>query len=152
MNGRVLGVDPGEKRLGIAVSDPSGTIASPLTVIKHEARSADAARIVQIAVEQAAVMIVVGQPLDANGEVGPQGRKSRRLADAIQACTDLPVTLWDESGSTQAVIAARRAMGSKRKKRSGHLDDLAATYLLQTYLDQHDEVVVKDFGEDCNDG
>lgn len=138
MSKRILGVDPGEKRLGIAVSDLSGTIASPLTVIQHEARAVDAARIVQLAVEQEAVLIIVGQALDADGEVGPQGRKSLRLAEAIRACTDMPVALWDESGSTQAAIEARRAMGAKRKKRSGHLDDLAATYLLQTWLDRHD--------------
>jgi len=134
---RALGVDPGEKRLGIAISDLSGTIASPLTVIQHKARAADAAQIAQLAAEQEAVVIVVGQPLDGDGEVGPQGRKSLRLAEAIRACTDVPVVLWDESGSTQAAIAARRAMGAKRKKRSGHLDDLAATFLLQSYLDQH---------------
>ncbi len=138
MSKRVIGVDPGEKRLGIAASDLSATIASPLTVIKHVARAADAARIAQLAVEQEAVLIVVGQALDADGEVGPQGRKSLRLAEAIRACTDIPVVLWDESGSTQAAIAARRAMGAKRKKRSGHLDDLAATFLLQTYLDQNE--------------
>jgi len=132
VNGRVLGVDPGEKRLGIAISDPSGTIAGPLTVVKH------AARIARLAAEQGAVLIVVGQPLDAEGEVGPQGRKSLRLAEAIRSCTDLPVELWDESGSTQAAIEARRAMGAKRKKRSGHLDDLAATFLLQAWLDQHE--------------
>ena len=135
---RALGVDPGEKRLGIAISDLSGTIASPLTVIQHKARAADAAQIAHLAAEQEAVVIVVGQPLDGDGEVGPQGRKSLRLAEAIRACTDVPVVLWDESGSTQAAIAARRAMGAKRKKRSGHLDDLAATYLLQSYLDQHE--------------
>jgi putative Holliday junction resolvase len=138
VNGRVLGVDPGEKRLGIAISDPSGTIAGPLTVVKHVARAVDAARIARLAAEQGAVLIVVGQPLDAEGEVGPQGRKSLRLAEAIRSCTDLPVELWDESGSTQAVIEARRAMGAKRKKRSGHLDDLAATFLLQAWLDQHE--------------
>lgn len=135
---RALGVDPGEKRLGIAISDLSGTIASPLMVIQHKARAADAAQIAQLAAEQEAVVIIVGQPLDGDGEVGPQGRKSLRLAEAIRACTDVPVVLWDESGSTQAAIAARRAMGAKRKKRSGHLDDLAATYLLQSYLDQHE--------------
>jgi putative pre-16S rRNA nuclease len=135
---RVLGVDPGEKRLGIAISDLSATIASPFSVIKHESRPANAERIARMAAEQDAVLIVIGQPLDADGEVGPQGRKSLRLAEAIRACTDLPVALWDESGSTQAAIAARRAMGAKRKKRSGHLDELAATFILQSYLDQNE--------------
>lgn len=140
MSHRVLAVDPGEKRLGIAISDPSGTIAGPLTVIIHESRAANAARIARLAEEQGAELILVGQPLDMDGSVGPQARKSLRLADAIRACSNFPVELWDESGSTQAAISARRAMGAKRRKRSGHLDDLAATYLLQSYLDHHDDV------------
>jgi len=135
---RVLGVDPGEKRLGIAISDMSATIASPLSVIKHVSYAANAARIASLAAEQEAVLIVVGQPLDADGEVGPQGRKSQRLADKISEYTQVPVRLWDESGSTQAALAARRAMGVKRKKRSGHLDELAATFILQSYLDHHE--------------
>lgn len=137
MSNRVLGVDPGEKRLGIAVSDLSGTIASPLKVIKHESYASNAERISRLANELEVVCIVVGQPLDADGEVGPQGRKSQRLVDRIKAFTQVPVMLWDESGSTQAALAARRAMGGKRKKRRGHLDDLAATFMLQSYLDNH---------------
>ena len=138
MSNRVIAVDPGEQRIGVAISDLSGTIASPLTVVKHEARSKDAARIVQLAQEQHAVLIVIGQPLDSDGQVGAQGRKSQRLADAIQEVSEIPVALWDESGSTKAALSARRAMGVKRKNRKGHLDDLAATYLLQSYLDAHD--------------
>lgn len=134
---RVLAVDPGEKRLGIAISDPLGVIANPLMVITHESRSANAARIAQLAAEQGAGMIVVGQALDAEGNVGPQARKSVRLAEAIRACCELPVILWDESGSTQAAQAARRALGAKRARRRGHMDDLAATYLLQSFLDDH---------------
>lgn len=137
MRGRVLAVDPGEKRIGVAVSDPSGTIANPLSVIMHVSRSVDAATIAQLAQEQAAVKIVIGQPLDAEGLPGPQARRAARLAEAVQGQTDLPVILWDESGSTQSARAARMAMGVSRRKRRGHLDDLAATYILQTYLDAH---------------
>lgn len=137
MSGRVLAVDPGEKRIGVAISDPSGTIANPLSVIGHVSRPVDAAAIVQLAQEQAAVKIVIGQPLDAEGLPGPQARRAARLAEAVQGLTDLPVILWDESGSTQNVRAARIALGVSRRKRRGHLDDLAATYILQTYLDAH---------------
>ncbi len=137
MSGRVLAVDPGEKRMGVAVSDPSGTIANPLSVIVHVSRPVDAATIAQLAQEQAAVKIVIGQPLDAEGLPGPQARRAARLAEAVQGQTDLPVILWDESGSTQNARAARIAMGVSRRKRRGHLDDLAATYILQTYLDAH---------------
>lgn len=137
MSGRVLAVDPGEKRIGVAISDPSGTIANPLSVIVHVSRPVDAATIAQLAQEQAAVKIVIGQPLDAEGLPGPQARRAARLAEAVQGQTDLPVILWDESGSTQNARAARMAMGVSRRKRRGHLDDLAATYILQTYLDAH---------------
>jgi putative Holliday junction resolvase len=77
----------------------------------------------------------VGQALDDEGEATPQSRHAERLAEAIRQQTELPVTLWDESGSTQAARQARLAMGASRKKRGGHLDDLAAAYILQTYLD-----------------
>jgi putative Holliday junction resolvase len=137
MNSRILAVDPGEKRLGIAISDPTGMIANPLTVIKHVKRIVDAATIVQIAVEQQAVKIIVGQALDSDGSVGPAARKAARLAETLQTQTDLPVELWDETGSTQEARSARIAMGVTRKKRSGHLDEIAATIILQSYLDAH---------------
>ena len=136
---RVLAVDPGEKRLGIAISDPSGTIANPLAVIQHVSRPLDAAAIAQLASENQASQIVIGQALDEDGLPTPEGRKAGRLAEAVQSQTDLPVILWDESGSTQQARLARLAMGASRRKRSGHLDELAATYILQTYLDAQAE-------------
>jgi putative Holliday junction resolvase len=134
---RVLAVDPGEKRLGIAVSDPSGTIANPLTVIPHKSRSADAEAIARIAGEQEADMIVVGQPLDADDQEGFQARKSARLASALRAVTDLPVHLWDESGTTVAARQAQIEIGTPPRKRRGHLDALAATVILQSFLDSY---------------
>ena len=134
---RVLAVDPGEKNLGIALSDPSGTIAGPLTVLKHISRPLDAAAIAELARQHEAGLIVVGQALDVEGRPTPEGRRAARLAEAIRKQTDLPVELWDESGSTQAARAARLAMGVRRAKRRGHLDDLAAAYILQTYLEEH---------------
>ncbi len=136
---RILAVDPGDKRIGIAISDPTGTIANPLTVLKHTARAQDAAAIVALAVEHAAVRIVVGAALDAEGQETPQSRHAARLAEAIREQTGLPVELWDESGSTQTARAARIAMGVSRRRRRGHMDDLAAAVILQDYLDaRHD--------------
>lgn len=140
---RVLGVDPGEKNLGIALSDPTGAIANPLTVLRHVARPIDAATIAQLAAEHGAERIIVGQSLDAEGLPSPQSRRSARLAAAIRQQTHLPVELWDEYGSTQAARAARISLGASRSKRSGHLDDLAATYMLQTYLDDHQEAGIQ---------
>ena len=132
---RILAVDPGEKRLGIAISDPSGTIASPLKVVQHIARSVDAAAIVQLAEEHQAGLIVIGENLDVEGEPTLQSIMAARLAETIRAITSLPVEMWDESGSTQAAREARIAMGVRKKKRRGHMDDLAAAVILQSYLD-----------------
>ena len=103
---RILAVDPGEKNIGIAISDPTGTIANPLTIIKHVSRLIDAATIAQLATENDAKLILVGQVLNDEGKSTPQSRRSVRLAAAIKAQTDLPVEFWDESGSTQAARQA----------------------------------------------
>lgn len=133
--GRVLAVDPGERRIGLAISDPSGTIANPLTVIQHISRLVDAAAIAQIAAEHQAVEIVIGQAMDLGGQPGVSGRKAARLAEAIRSQTSIPVVLWDESGSTQTARAAAAAMGGRRKRLRSHLDELAATVILQSFLD-----------------
>lgn len=134
---RILAIDPGEKDLGIALSDPTGTIANPLQVLKHVSRAIDAASIAQIAREHQAGLIIVGQALDDEGRSTLQSRRAFRLAAAIRDQIELPVELWDEYGSTQAARSARLALGVSRRRRSGHLDELAATYILQTYLDAH---------------
>lgn len=135
MKGRILAVDPGEKRIGIAISDPSATIANPLMVLKHVSRIIDAAAIAQLAAEHDAVAIVIGHALDDEGQLTAQARHADRLAEAVRQQTGLPVVMWDESGSTQAARASRLAMGVSRRKRQGHLDEIAATVILQSYLD-----------------
>jgi putative Holliday junction resolvase len=135
---RILAVDPGEKRLGLAISDPTATIAGPLTTLKHIARAVDAAAIAQIAAENEAGLILVGHALDDEGQPTPQSRKAARLAEAIRLQSAIPVLLWDESGSTQEARSASIALGvSARKRRRqghGHLDELAAVVILQDYL------------------
>lgn len=132
---RILAVDPGEKRIGIAISDPTGTIASPLTVLKHVSRPVDAATIADLAREHQVWLIVIGKSLDEDGLSTTQSRRSDRLAEAIQQQCDLPILSWDESFSTQEARQARIEMHVNRRKRSGHLDELAATLILQSYLD-----------------
>jgi len=144
---RVLAVDPGDKRIGLAVSDPTGTISRPLDIIKHQSRNKDAERIIEMAQEVGAQLIVVGWALDARGEVGHSARKSKRLADVICEKSDFRVVMWDESGTTQEAIQSRITMGVTRKKRSGHLDDVAASILLQDFLIQK-ESLVKDSEDD----
>jgi putative Holliday junction resolvase len=134
---RILAVDPGEERIGLAISDPTGTIANPLGVLKHVSRLIDAAAIAQTAAEHGAGRIVVGHALDADNHATPQSRRAYRLAALLRQQTEIPVALWDESGSTQAAQQARRAMQVPRQRRSGHLDDIAAVVILQSYLDAH---------------
>jgi len=134
---RILGIDPGEKRIGVALSDPTETIANPLTVLQHVSRPIDAASIAQLAVENEARLIIIGQATDLDGKPNISGRRAARLAGAIRTQTDITVELWDESYSTQDAQRAQIEMGSNRKKRSGHLDELAATVILQSYLNDH---------------
>ena len=133
--GRILAVDPGLKRIGLAVSDPTQTIATPLRVIHHVSRLVDAAQIAHIAADQQTVRIIIGCPLDSEGLPGPAARSAARVAEAIRAQTSLPVELWDESGSTRSAQAAAVEMGLPRRKRAGHLDEVAAAVILQSYLD-----------------
>jgi putative Holliday junction resolvase len=133
---RILAVDHGEKRIGLAISDPTGTIANPLTVVQHVSRAVDAAQVASIAAENDAGLIVIGQSFDEDGQPNLSGRRAARFATALREQTNLPVELWDESFSTQAARNARLQMGVSRKQRSGHLDEIAATVILQSYLDE----------------
>jgi putative Holliday junction resolvase len=129
-------VDPGEKRIGVAISDPTMTIASPLGVIRHTSMKLDAAQIAQLAVDNHIQSIVVGLALGAEGESTPSSRHAEKFAEAIQTQTAIPVILWDESGSTRTARQARIDMGLSRARRSGHMDEMAAVVILQTYLDE----------------
>ena len=134
---RILGVDHGSKRIGLALSDPTGTIASPLTVISHVSRAVDAASVAEQARDHGAALIVVGQSLDEEGHPNLAGRQAARFAGALRMQSSVPVVLWDESFTTQDARAARLALNTSRRKRAGHLDDLAAAVLLQSYLDSN---------------
>jgi len=134
---RILGVDPGQNNIGIALSDPTGTIATPLTVIQHVSRQIDAAAIAKTAAENEAGLIVVGQTLDMDGNPNLSGRQAARLAGAVRSQTDIPVKLWDEGYSTRDAKQIRAKLGVSSDKRRGHLDDLAAALILQSYLDSH---------------
>lgn len=136
--GRILAVDPGEKRLGLALSDPTQTIASPLIVLESQSMKIDALAILKEAEAQGAVLIIIGQPLHWDGTESAQSQKSTRLADLVKDIGTIPVELVDEFGTTQAAREARIKMNVSRAQRSGHLDDLAATILLQNYLDSID--------------
>jgi putative Holliday junction resolvase len=124
---RVMAVDPGEVRIGLAISDPTGTIARPLKVIRHTARREDAEAILAEAEAQEASTIVVGLALDMEGKIGPQARRAMRLVEMLRSLSNLEIDAWDESGSTQAA-----------GRRDADLDARAAAVILQEYLDDRD--------------
>jgi putative holliday junction resolvase len=132
---RILSVDHGEKRIGLALSDETATIASPLKVIEHVSRAIDAAQVADLAIQNNVGLIVVGQSFDEDGNPNPAGRRAGRFADELKNQTNIPVELWDESFSTQDARATRIQLGVSRKKRAGHHDILAAVVILQSYLE-----------------
>jgi putative holliday junction resolvase len=132
---RILGVDPGEKRVGIAVGDVEGNLLKPLKVINHESRASDANQIILIAQEQKAELILIGAALGSDGEETPASRKADRLAEEIRSRTELPVILWDESGSTKEAQELKRTLGVSKKKRAGHQDATAAAILIEDYVE-----------------
>ena len=134
---RALGVDPGVKHIGLAVSDETGLIARPLATLRHTSRAEDAARIVAAAHAQGARLIVLGCALDSEGLPGPQARHSQKLAEALRALTPLPVALHDESYSSQEAAEGLRAAGKTRRARREQIHAAAAATLLQGYLNGH---------------
>jgi putative Holliday junction resolvase len=140
MKQKVLAVDPGDKRIGLAISDELGVIANPLVVLQHVSREIDAEEIMKLAREKSAEKIIIGSSYDEDNLLTPEGRKAEKLADTICNMGFTDVELWDEYESTKTAQETRRAMGVKRSKRKGHLDELAATIILQSYLDQHKEM------------
>ena len=139
---RILGVDHGEKRIGLALSDPTGAIASPLKVIEHVSRVIDAAQVAQVAAQNGIECILIGQSFDEEGRPNMAGRRAARFAEALKIQTRIPVVMWDESLSTRDARAARIEMGVPRRRRGGHLDELAAVLILQSYLDAHRESAI----------
>lgn len=132
---RILAVDHGEKRIGLAVSDPTATIATPLMVIDHVSRAVDSAHVASIAIEHGVGLIIVGQSFDEDGHPNTAGRRAGRFAEALRGQASIPVQMWDESLSTRDARDSRIAMGVPRRKRAGHHDALAAVVILQSYLD-----------------
>lgn len=132
-----MSVDHGEKRIGLALSDPTGTIANPWKVIEHISRLMDAAQVASLAQENEVGLIVIGQSFDEEGQPNLAGRRAAKFAQALREQSSIPVVLWDESFSTQDARATRIELGVSRKKRSGHQDTLAAVVILQSYLESN---------------
>lgn len=133
---RALGVDLGSKRIGIAVSDRSGTIASPLTVLQRSgSRPSDHRRIAALVHEEEAEIVVVGVPLNMDGSRGPAAQAAAAEARALATVVEVPVETVDERRSTVTADAALMARGMKALDRRQIIDKVAAAVLLQHWLD-----------------
>jgi putative pre-16S rRNA nuclease len=133
---RVLAVDPGSKRVGLAISDPTGTIAQPLTTVAGEPSDTLPSRLADIAREKEVSRIIVGLPRRLDGSYGPEAKSARELADRLRKASGLPVELVDERLTT---VAAERSLlegGVRRAKRRRAVDRVAAALLLQSSLDR----------------
>ena len=136
-SGRILAVDWGERRIGLALSDETQVLAQPLTTLTRRAgKRFPMAQLLEQVKKHNVVGIVVGLPLDESGAEGDAAHAARALADDIKRRVgDLEVRMWDERMTTARVLAALREMGGKTRGRKEDVDAMAAALLLQHYLD-----------------
>ncbi len=131
-----MGVDLGTKTIGLALSDVSRSIASPLETIKRTKFTADAERLIALAKSHDAAALVFGLPLNMDGTEGPRCQSTRAFVRNLEKLTDLPVVFWDERMSTQAVTRTLLDADASRARRAELVDKMAASYILQGALDR----------------
>jgi len=135
---KVIGLDLGEKRIAVAVSDESGRIALPLATLSGDRPTTEViADILNIADHHGAKKIVVGMPTRLSGEAGPAAQNAAQFARALAAETTLPVTTWDERLTTALAEKTMISANVRRRQRRQKIDEVAATLILQNYLDAH---------------
>lgn len=134
--GALLGLDPGTKTLGLAVSDRTRLIATPLETIKREKFGPDAAKLLALYQSNEASALIVGYPVNMDGSLGPRTQSVRDFCTNLLRIEDVPIFLWDERLSTMAVTRTMITADISRKKRSENVDKLAASYILQGVLDR----------------
>jgi len=134
--GRILALDWGEIRIGLALSDETQTLASPLeTLVRRRGKRFPMPRLVELVALHEPVGIVVGLPLTGEGDEGASAIESRGLAESVAARTRIPVELWDERLTTARALRAVREQGGSVRGRKQDVDALAAAVLLQHFLD-----------------
>lgn len=140
-SGRLLAVDWGEVRLGLALSDETQLLATPLeTLVRRAGKRVPMRRLVELVEAHRPVGVVVGLPLTGEGEEAESASAARELAGAIARGTGLPLELWDERMSTARALALIREQGGSTRGRREDVDALAAAVLLQHYLDARRQV------------
>lgn len=135
---RVLGIDLGTKRIGVALSDPKGAVAFPFSVIETRGREKDLARLKEIIESTRAEAVVVGMPVTLRGESGLAAKAVAEFVQELAKQIDVPVTTWDERMTTVVAERALVQAGARQASRRDKRDKLAAAVMLQSYLDaQH---------------
>jgi putative Holliday junction resolvase len=135
VSGALLGLDIGDKTIGLAISDATRLIATPTDTIRRRKWSDDLKRLTDIIGERHVVGLVAGLPINMDGSEGQRAQATRQIARNILKQVDLPMLLWDERLSTQAVERAMLEADMSRAKRAERVDRLAAAYILQGALD-----------------
>lgn len=134
--GALIGLDLGDKTVGVAASDRRRRVATPIETIRRRKFAADAARLLEIITERDGAGIVIGLPRNMDGSEGPRCQASRAFARNLSRLTDLPLALWDERLSTVAANRALLEADTSRKRRSEVIDHVAAGFILQGFLDR----------------
>ena len=132
---RVLAIDYGRARIGLAISDPMGIIAQPLEVLKSRSRQDDIHYIRDLVAEREVERVVVGLPFNMDGTEGPQAAETRRFADDLAKVLNVPIDMWDERLTTFAAESAMLEADLSRAKRKQRRDMVAACMILRGYLD-----------------
>jgi putative holliday junction resolvase len=133
--GRILGIDYGEKRIGLALSDSTATVATPLKVLSADTPTSVLREIDDIVRQYGVQRIVVGLPLRMDGSLGPAAEGVRAFIDRLREEVSVPIATWDERFSTVTAQNALIESGARRKRRKEVVDKLAAQIVLQHYLD-----------------
>ena len=131
-----MGLDVGDKTIGVALSDPMFLIANPLETIKRKKASLDIQRLVEIINENDVETVVVGLPKNMNNSIGPQSMKVMSFVDLLKKQTDKEIIYQDERMTTLQSERVLIDMGVRRENRKEHIDKIAASFILQTYLDR----------------
>lgn len=137
--GRVLALDVGGRRIGVALSDPTRTLAAPLTTLRAEPRARVLAQLAQLVREYEVAEVVVGLPLTLSGEVGPQARQVQEFAAALEQALAMSVRLFDERLTTVAAERMMLDLGLRPEQRKARIDEVAASIILQDFLDANRE-------------
>jgi putative Holliday junction resolvase len=133
---RILGLDPGAKRIGVAVSDPTQTLAQSLGSVNRDRAGRWIEQIGKLVAEYQVSEVVVGLPRNMDGREGPAAERARRLVEKLTARLKIPVAVWDERLTTVAAQRMFREVGVKARRAKRHLDGVAAVLILQGYLDR----------------